>query len=101
MGRVQLCQRCLWLPRLPTPSLTSLPWGAVGADHLPAARHLGAGRVAGAGARLAVIKVPYEGVAIKPRAAALTGGTFCIVQALAVPCKEENGAEGLQKPSPE
>lgn len=30
-------------PHLPTPSLTSLSWGAVGADHLPAARHLGAG----------------------------------------------------------
>lgn len=76
------------------PRLTSLPRGAVGAHHLPTAGHLGAGRVVGARAGLAVVEAPREGVAIKPEAAALAGGTFCVVQAPALPCEEENGAVG-------
>lgn len=101
MGRIQPCRRCPQPLCPPTRSLTSLPRGAVGADHLPSAGHLGAGRAAGARAGLAVIKAPDEGVAIKPGAAALAGGTLCVVQALAVACGEENGAEGLRKPNPE
>lgn len=80
------------LPTAPVPihhrADLSVP-GAVGADHLPTAGHLGAGRAAGAGAGLAVIRAPCEGVAVKSGAAALAGRTLGVVQALAVPCGEK------------